>query len=51
MIELMELTDKGISALTDIADLEDKGHRIVDVLGGDVTPAQPTQELIDRLTE
>ncbi len=39
MIELMDLTDKSISALTDIADLEDKGHRIVDVLGGDVTPA------------
>lgn len=51
MIELMDLTDKSISALTDIADLEDKGHRIVDVLGGDVTPAQPTQELIDRLKE
>lgn len=45
----MELIEKIPAALTDIADLEDKGHRIVDVLGGDVTPTEVTKEFVANL--
>jgi len=38
----MEMTDdRSITPLTELADLEDKGHRIVEFLAGDVEPAEP----------
>lgn len=47
----MDLNEKSITALTDLADLEEKGHRIVDALAGDVAPTEKTRRLLDRLRE
>ncbi|MBK8575251.1 MAG: diguanylate cyclase [Elusimicrobia bacterium] len=47
----LELIEKHPAALTDIADLEDKGHRIVDVLGGDVSPTEVTRDFVAVLRE
>lgn len=47
----MELIDKHPASLTEIADLEDKGHRVVDVLGGDVNPTDTTKEFVAALRE
>jgi hypothetical protein len=47
----LELMDKHPAVLTDIADLEDKGHKIVDVLGGDVIPTEATREFVATLRE
>lgn len=47
----LDTDDKLLPTQTDIADLEDKGHRVVDVLGGDVTPNETTRAIIDRLKE
>jgi diguanylate cyclase (GGDEF)-like protein len=45
----MDLDEKGINPLTDIADLEDKGHRIVEAMAGDVVATEQTRRLLDRL--
>ena len=47
----MELMDKHPASLTEIADLEDKGHRVVDVLGGDVIPTETTKDFVAALRE
>jgi diguanylate cyclase (GGDEF)-like protein len=48
---IMDLDEKGITYLTDLADLEDKGHRLVDALAGDVAPTEKTRKLLERLKE
>jgi diguanylate cyclase (GGDEF)-like protein len=47
----MDLDEKGITSLTDLADLEEKGHRIVDALAGDVAPTEKTRRLLARLKD
>lgn len=47
----LELMEKNPAVLTEIADLEDKGHRVVDVLGGDVTPNETTRDFVAALRE
>jgi diguanylate cyclase (GGDEF)-like protein len=48
---MMNLDENILTPLTDLADLEDKGHRVVDALGGDVLPNDVTRTLIHRLRE
>lgn len=45
------LEEKLLGGSIDIADLEDRGHRVVDALGGDLAPTDHTRLLIDRLKE
>jgi diguanylate cyclase (GGDEF)-like protein len=45
----MDLDEKSITPLTEIADLEDKGHRIVEALAGDTVATDKTKALIERL--
>jgi diguanylate cyclase (GGDEF)-like protein len=45
----LDLDQHTLTPLTDLADLEDKGHRMVDALGGDIEPADKTRELLRRL--
>lgn len=47
----MDLDEKGITTLTELADLEDKGHRMVDALAGDVAPTEKTRRLLEKLQE
>jgi diguanylate cyclase (GGDEF)-like protein len=47
----MDLDEKSITYLTELADLEDKGHRIVDALAGDVAPTEKTRRLLDKIRE
>lgn len=49
MVHVMDLNEKSITSLTDLADLEDRGHRIVEGLAGDVTPTEQTRRLLDKL--
>ncbi len=46
-----EIIEKHPGTIADIADLEDKGHRIVDVLGGDVVPTDATREFVAALRD
>jgi diguanylate cyclase (GGDEF)-like protein len=41
--------ERAITPLTELADLEDKGHRIVESLAGGVEPLEATQRVIERL--
>lgn len=45
----MDLDEKSITPLTDIADLEDRGHRIVEALAGDITATEATRRLLEKL--
>ncbi|MBI4395584.1 MAG: diguanylate cyclase [Elusimicrobia bacterium] len=49
MINTMDLDERSITYLTDLADLEDKGHRIVESLAGDISATDLTQRLMERL--
>jgi diguanylate cyclase (GGDEF)-like protein len=47
----MDLDERSITYLTDLSDLEEKGHRIVDALAGDVAPTEKTRRLLEKLRE
>jgi diguanylate cyclase (GGDEF)-like protein len=47
----MDLDEQSINPLTEIADLEDKGYRIVEFMAGDVVATEPTRRLLARLRE
>ncbi len=47
----LDTDDKNLAVPAEIADLEDRGHRVVDALGGDVTPTDLTRQLIEQLRE
>jgi len=42
-------TETVFSAPVEIAELEEKGHRVVDALGGDVPPMESTSQLLEKL--
>lgn len=50
-MSLLDAKTQGLVGPADIADLEDRGHRVVDALGGDVSPTDLTRQLIDRLRD
>ncbi|HRY28847.1 MAG TPA: diguanylate cyclase [Elusimicrobiota bacterium] len=45
----IELIEKGVNPLTDIADLEDRGVFVVETLAGDVAPTEQMQRFLERL--
>lgn len=47
----MDLDENSINALTDLADLEDRGHHIVESLAGDIVPTDRTRRILDRLQQ
>jgi diguanylate cyclase (GGDEF)-like protein len=47
----VDLDEKSITSLTELADLEDKGHRIAEAMAGDVAPTAKTRKLLEKLRE
>jgi diguanylate cyclase (GGDEF)-like protein len=43
--------DRAITTMTELADLEDRGYRIVESLAGDVEPAEVTRRILEKLQE